>query len=149
MLDDLQVGSTFKHWALHVTMVPWFVVDDVEEADLFTSFRNEFTGSKGFEIEVGATEYFGPKQDIAVAVLEPYEELQVVHQRTLKWLFDNLHARWAVKQAYVGKDFKPHITQRRETVAQGKVVHFDKLSLVRAKRQEDWQREIAAEVELL
>ena len=144
--DDMPVGTQFKPGALHITIVPWFVVD-MEKANLLRSFAQKFEGLKSFELKVGVPAKFGPKKDVPVSLLEQSKQITDLHKSALGWM-DEIKARWAVKNSHSGAHFMPHIrySEGSELVS-GELVRVDSLTLVKARRREDGQRVVAARVE--
>lgn len=147
LLDDLKAGQEFSVEALHLTVVPWFVTDEVDNKQLTASFLKNFANLPAFEIVVGPQKEMGGR-GVSVNLVEPCDELLQLHTKALGWL-DGLSARWALKNPYVGSDYRPHIRRRDNTVIQeGQHLRLTNLSLVKAARQEDWRRVVAARVEL-
>jgi 2'-5' RNA ligase len=134
-------GSTFKPGALHLTIIPWFVVD-IGDEEVLDSFHRKFAAKKSFDLVVGKQTVFHFKRKLAVNLFEPSPKIMQLHVEALE-LFDELNARWAVKTPNVGQDFIPHV----RGFSQGDKLHIDELSLVRAIRREDGIREVAAKAE--
>jgi hypothetical protein len=60
-----------------------------------------------------------------------------------------LQGRWAVKRPHVDDQYVPHIRRRRSIkLPESGVILLKSLSLIKAHRQEDNIREVAAKVEL-
>jgi hypothetical protein len=145
LLNDLVEGNTFAPGIIHLTIIPWFVAD-VPEQDIIESFRKFFIGFKQLDIRVGPQVNFGPQNDVSVNLLNPTPQLTEIHNTALKW-FEQIDARWAVKNPYVGKEFKPHIRRRPGIqIKENDILHLKSLSLVKANRQENNIRIIAAKV---
>ena len=145
LLKDLAVGKTFKADVLHFTIVPWFVTELPEE-QVIKTFLRAFSSQKKFAIIVGGKDVFKNKRQISISLIEPSSEVQSLHQQALVWL-DEINARWAVKNPYVGAEFIPHIRRRRgRNVSEGQAINLSSLSLVRAYRRGDDSRTVAAKV---
>lgn len=147
MLDDLPIGSVFEPGRLHITIIPWFVVD-VDETEVIQSFYREFSANQPLKVKVGKNNTdFGPNHDVRVSLIEPNEEIFDLHKQAVGW-FGAINARWAVKKPHVGEEFIPHIRRRQGTkLDTGENIHVSSLSLIAADRQEDSLRRVAAKVE--
>lgn len=145
MLEDLPVGTQFQPGRLHITIIPWFVSDQ-EEAKIINSFNLKFSKINKFTVTVGKNALFGPKKDVSVSLIKPNQALLSLHCFSLQW-FDEIGARWAVKNAHVDRDYKPHIRRRRGTkIKIGQIFKINSLSLIKAARHEDGQRVVAAQI---
>jgi len=146
-LDNLSTGEEFTHGRLHMTLIPWFV-SDLPDSEVISSFSNYFDTFRSFDIALGERVIFGGKDRAPVILIKPDEHLTDIHIATLKW-FDAVGGRWALKNPHVGADFKPHIRRRPgKRINQAKLT-VKSLTLVKARRQEDWVREVAAKAELV
>lgn len=147
LLDDLPEGKSFTPGLLHLTIIPWFVTD-ISEAEVLKSFKSYFSDAKKLDVKIGPTTSFGPHKDVTVSLIDPNPELLKIHSMALKW-FEQIKARWAVKNPYVGHEFKPHIRRRSETeLKENDILRLNSLSLVKANRQENNVRTVAAKVDL-
>lgn len=145
LLDDLSVKAEFKPGLLHITVIPWFVLESDEE-HLIQSYEAQFSDLKAFGVEVGDVTMFGPKKDIAVNLLRNAEEFQELHWKAMEW-FNEISARWAVQHPHVEQQYIPHIRKREgNQLIEGKIFNINRLELVRARRQEDENRTVAAKV---
>ncbi|HET9721789.1 MAG TPA: 2'-5' RNA ligase family protein [Candidatus Saccharimonadales bacterium] len=143
--DGMPVGAQFKPGALHLTIITWFVVD-IDEKDLLDSFKSTFKNTKSFDVKTGELVRFGPKKDVPVRLLQSSETVMNLHRRALDW-FEQINARWAVKDPHAGPGYMPHIRQREENkLAAGEVVRINSLSIVKARRREDDIRTVAEKV---
>lgn len=147
-LDDIQPNTVFHPGLLHLTLIPWFVTDQSDQA-VIDYFKNSFSGFSRFELHLGERTMFGPNDDIAVSLIQPSEKLSILHQLSLD-CFDLVGGRWAVKNPYVGTEFMPHIRRRRGTkLKAGQTISVTAIDLIKARREEDHLRELAAKVELI
>lgn len=144
-LRDMPVGTEFSHGELHLTIIPWFVSDLADEK-ITLSFNENFSDSRALQLRMGEKARFGPKKDAPITLIEPSAEFAGLHAQALLW-FDSLEGRWAVKNPYVGAQYQPHIRRRRGTKLPRQLA-IDSLSLVKATRQEDGLRYVAAKVRL-
>lgn len=147
-LDDIEPHTIFHPGLLHLTLIPWFVTDQSDQA-VIDCFRSSFSGLSKFELCLSKRTMFGPKDNIAVSLVQPSEELTKLHQLSLD-CFDLVDGRWAVKNPYIGTEFMPHIRRRPGTrLTEGQVISVAAIDLIKARREEDHLRELAAKVELV
>jgi hypothetical protein len=146
--EKLPIGTVFEPGKLHLTVIPWFVTD-VTEQEVIKSFNFVFSGLESVELEVGKQVNFGPKKNVPAHLVKGTEKLIEIHKLALDW-FEQIEGRWAVKNPYVGDEYKPHIRRRDGAkLQQGEILHLDSLALVKANRQEDNIRVMATAVNLL
>lgn len=147
LLDDLGVGDKFKPEALHLTVATWFVSDMDDEA-IKNAFLSFFCGQHKIDGRVGSKSEFNYKRKIPINLLSPAAEISKLHKLGLEF-FGSVDGRWAVKIPHIADDFIPHIRRRPGSyLKEGQVIDINSLCLVRASRQEDGIREVAAKVEL-
>jgi len=85
-----------------------------------------------------------PRKDVPVSILSPKDKFMELHEIALSW-FGALGARWAEKDPYVGKDYNPHIAQRKGFVIdEGQTIHIGSVTLFKASRFENQVRTVAA-----
>lgn len=148
LLDDLPVGAHFTPHRLHITIVPWFVVDG-EENHLLKSFYSSFANQPTFEVKLDKQAMFGPDHDVPVVLVEPHLQIDALHAKALD-LLEAVAARWAVSHPHSGPDFKAHIRKRPEIPLKiGQVYKISSLSLIRASRRGDEDREVVAKTEFI
>lgn len=148
LLKDVPEGGNFSPEDLHITIVPWFVVEPDVEISLLNSFKNQFSNIKQFKVTVGSEVSLGPREDISVLLVNPEQQTHNLHQKALDWI-DFLRARWAVKNPYVAEDYKPHIRQRENiSLKPGDELCFNTVYLVRALRRADDFRLVLGKVVL-
>lgn len=146
LLKDLPVGYTFQPGFLHITIIPWFVSDEPDE-QITNSFTEKFSGFETFNVKVGPQVKFGPRREVSVNLLEDASKIVNLHQMALNW-FNEIKARWAVKNPYIDEQFTPHVRRRQGTKLEtGQILHLHQLILVRALRHEDNNRLIVAKVD--
>ena len=147
LLNDFDVGDTFKPDELHLTIVPWFVTE-LDQAEVIKSFERKFMGQKALKVRVGGLGEFRNKRKIPINFVTSSAQLKHLHSMALEWLSD-LDARWAVQEAHVGKDFVPHIRRRPgHNVSELDDITLQTLNLVVGYRRGDDLRTLAAKVYL-
>jgi len=109
-------GSTFPRkradWPLHVTLVPWFKVNDDKRESLLEALQTCAASKPPFGVHVGDEERFGAANDVPVNLLveqapvaQLHDELMaVVHQYGVQY-HNNASAYSGVEQTY-----RAHIT---------------------------------------
>jgi len=143
LLDDLPVGAKFKPSVLHITILPWFALE-TEEGPFLNWFYKHFNDVEAFDAVATQRAMFGPRKDVPVSILSPKDKFMELHEIALSW-FGALGARWAEKDPYVGKDYNPHIAQRKGFVIdEGQTIHIGSVTLFKASRFENQVRTVAA-----
>jgi hypothetical protein len=143
LLEDLEIGATFKPSVLHVTILPWFALE-TDEGPFLNWFYKHFGNLEAFDAMAEQRKMFGPHKDVPVSILSPKDKFMELHEIALSW-FGALGARWAEKDPYVGDDYIPHIAQRRGFVIdEGQTIHIGSVTLFKASRHEDQVRTVAA-----
>jgi len=147
MPEDMPVGTEFQPGRLHVTIIPWFV-SNLSEPGMINSFTDKFAKITKFNLTIGAKAMFGPKKDVSVSLIKQSQALLTLHQLSLDW-FEEISARWAVKNAHAGPDYRPHIRRRQGTkIKTGQIIEINSISLIKAARHEDGKRAVAAKINL-
>jgi 2'-5' RNA ligase len=110
-VDALSVGSQFRQWPLHVTLVPWFRLASDSES-LAHGLELALRNLAPFTVRAGSAAHFGPRKRL-VRLLEASEELRTVEHKVRSYLHKK--RAWLVdettKRHY---DFRPHVTARAE-----------------------------------
>jgi 2'-5' RNA ligase len=145
LLKDLEEGANFKPELLHLTIIPWFVTYESTQ-EVIDLFRERFSGKKPFKVAVKEPIEFKSRRKIPVNLISRTDDLFALHEEALR-LFDQLEARWAVKNPYVDEDYIPHVRRRfGHNISEGESLNIDSLSLVSARRRGDDIRTIVAKV---
>jgi 2'-5' RNA ligase len=141
-VDEFKIGDTFSKWPLHITIVPWFRLDDPSE-QIARGLQQALTLVKPFTVIVGETAVFGPRKRQA-HVLEP-SRLTEVEKRVRKYFHQK--RAWLVDETTKRKyDFRPHITfQGDEHLQKGDRVQIDRLYAV---QQQGGHKLVAGIIEL-
>lgn len=143
LLEDFPVGTKFRPFALHITILPWFALE-TQEAPFIEWFYKKFGNIQAFDTVAERRDMFGPRKDVPVSILSPKDKFMELHLDALSW-FGEVGARWAERDPYVGDDFVPHVAQRNGFVLEeGEKLHIGSLTLFKAHRQEDQIRIVVA-----
>jgi 2'-5' RNA ligase len=146
LIKDYKEGDTFKPVALHLTIIPWFVVNR-DDNEVKQSFREQFGGLKKFKVFVNGTHEFKSRRKIPVNIIYPSSDILALHKKALDF-FDSLECRWAVKNPYVGEQYVPHVRRRPgRNLLEGDELEISSLSLISASRRGDDARTVAAKVD--
>lgn len=109
MLEPADVGYEFIEWPLHITIVPWFPCDDEKKLD---AILEEIAGNHPvFSVTVGPAEWFGPKKDVPVNLVEASPALMALHIAVFEALEKNnfpIH-----QKEFVGAGYRAHITHQK------------------------------------
>ncbi len=108
LLDSKLPNGSFMRWPLHITIVPWFEIDDPSNA--IEVFNKVCIAHKPFSVLVGEPTYLGPRQTIDVNIIEKSHPLDSLHRD----LIDDLEtAQVRFKSSkYIGDNYQPHITKK-------------------------------------
>lgn len=131
-IGPMQVGAQFERtrheWPLHITMAPWFYLEDTET--LSAALNGVADSADAFEVEVGGEELFGLERDVAVNVVIPQSAEMLLHRAIVSAIRDAggvfRDERW------IGQSHRPHITHHDDNRRyEGDVELFDNFHLVR------------------
>jgi 2'-5' RNA ligase len=108
LLEPLEPGERFTQWPLHVTIVPWFRLDESSEL-IAGSLQRALVTMQPFEIPVVGDAMFGPRKNRPAKLLEspgPFEEIEAkvrnyLHKKRA-WLVDETTEQ--------PRQFRPHVT---------------------------------------
>src|SRR5579875_2771445 len=85
LMEQQAVGTQFKTWLPHVTIVPWFRLD--EAADVIAEgLGRAFHGIAPFEVTCGGEAMFGPRKNRRVRLLLPTAPLSQIEAKARNYL---------------------------------------------------------------
>lgn len=130
-VEPQSVGMTFQRWLLHVTIVPWFRLDDSPEV-IAAGLTRALQTIPPFEAEVAEQAAFGPRKRPVSLLVQPTLFTNVeakvrgyLHKKRA-WLVDE-----TTKKYY---DFRPHVTmQGGRQLQDGDTFRCDRLYIVEQK----------------
>lgn len=149
LLENKPVGYEFssKNWPLHVTLADTFAVD-WDKDDLLNRLTELLEQRKPTTAVGSHAEFFGPKKQTEVTVLEMRKELIALHYD----IFELLESAGAVfnDPQYTKAGFRAHSTVQPHTrVKKGEVIHFKALSIIDMFPNKDpYTRKIVKTIEL-
>lgn len=130
-IEPRRTGHGFKDWPLHVTIIPWFRLEDTSES-LAAGLRRAFTGIAPFKSTVRGTTRLGPKKDRSAHLLdtEGYPELEKQARKYLRkkraWLVD--------ETTKARRPYLPHVTfQDGDHLEEGSTISCDRIYIVAQK----------------
>ncbi|HEX5394763.1 MAG TPA: 2'-5' RNA ligase family protein [Candidatus Saccharimonadales bacterium] len=124
----------FVVWPLHITVVPWFPVND--ELKLDEILQKVASRHQAFDVSAGKTQQWGKKESFNVTLVNDGGSLHRLHLD----VFHSLEkAGYPIHQKeYLGAEYQPHITQRnrrRREIADGEIIPVISFLLVEQLRQ--------------
>ncbi len=142
-VEPQPVGSKFKTWLLHVTIVPWFRLSD-EPARVAQGLEKALASVSPFEARISEEARFGSKRSRPAHLLEPCKFPEVeqgvrgyLHKKRA-WLVD--------ETTKVRRPFRPHVTFQGDThLHEGDKIYCDRLYIVQQKGD---YKEVMAEIRL-
>lgn len=143
-VEPQSIGTRFRTWLLHVTIVPWFRLDETA-ATIAEGLAEALTNVGPFEA-IGAGEaHFGPRKNRPVRLLEPSAPLMRSEAKVRSYLHKK--RAWLVDETtkrHYG--FRPHVTAQDDLLLPvGTSFEIAQLYIVEQKGD---YKEIVAEVRL-
>lgn len=130
-VKPMEVGSRFKDWPLHITIVPWFRTD-ISSEELVSELVSKLADIKPFEARVGKETHFGGWRKLVNLIMQPSPLAQIerIVRTTLK-----SHDAWLVDESTKKqRPYRPHITAQLEgRVYEGDRIAIGKLYIVMQK----------------
>ena len=130
LLNDVRQGTTFSAaaWPPHLTLVDVFAMNTHSGA-VAAKLENIALTTEPIQCQITGYDYFGPQQNIHVALLQKSTQLVRLHTIITTYL-QTVHAIYNEPQ-YVNNGFCPHITlPPGETIATGSVVTISNIALI-------------------
>ncbi|MBI2285509.1 2'-5' RNA ligase family protein [Candidatus Saccharibacteria bacterium] len=132
LTENWVVGHAARRSPQHLTLVPPFQLSVTEAIKVCSQTVDEFAP---FDVEVLQTDFFGPRQDIEVRLVEPTRKLFNLHESLLRKLGTvGLNTK---NLSYVGRDYLPHITVKPShpnIPQEGQVLRIDHIALMHKDR---------------
>lgn len=145
MLEQVQKGVEFEIWPAHITIVPWFPVDDEKKLDQI--LESVAAKHKKFMVSAGKVEEWGKKEKYLVQKIDEQGSLHRLHWEILHILEKNgFHVH---QKDFLGEKYTPHIAlrnrlQKREELETGKEIAVKNFSLFKQLRLKKSGRMIKA-----
>jgi 2'-5' RNA ligase len=132
LVRPISVNDTFITWPLHVTIVPWFRVDDTTNR-IKVGLMRALSPISSFTATGGETTHFGPRHNRpAVLIVEP-TPFHAVEQRVRTYLHKK--RAWLVDETTKRPHtFRPHVTlQKNDQLQVGEAFQCDRVYIVEQK----------------
>jgi len=117
LVERRPVGTTFPRlrvaWPLHITLLPWFEVEDSRTADLLSAIERYAKSLRKFVAVVGDTENFGPGKDIPVNLIVDQQPIAKMHDDLLDLTKQHgalLSSQANALSSAAGRKYRAHIT---------------------------------------
>jgi 2'-5' RNA ligase len=130
-VERQEVGTQFRHWFLHVTIVPWFRLDD-SSAVITSGLTEALQQITQFEAVADSEARFGPRKRRVSLLRQPTPlsgiegKVRTYLHKKRAWLVD------ATTKRHYG--FRPHVTmQGEQELALGEAFWCDRLYIVEQK----------------
>lgn len=112
-------GTTFRRkraeWPLHITLVPWFTVEDDQRSQLLAALAAYGAAKQTFTVHVGEEELFGPHKEVPVTliheqapVVQLHDDLMAIVRQHDVQFQGNVSSHTGTKHAY-----RAHITHHQ------------------------------------
>ncbi len=109
MLDKVRLHQKFSSWPLHVTIVSWFEIRNLEMPRFIAAIEKIIAGLEPIKITAANINYYGESNTIKVMELKPNDALSSLREK----LIQATEACQAIPiETY--KDFKPHVTFNKD-----------------------------------
>jgi 2'-5' RNA ligase len=131
-VDPGYVGETFGDWFLHVTIVPWFRLD--ESSEVIAHGLSEALKAIGpFEAAGAGVASFRSRKKSLIRLLQLPTPFSGIEQKVRTYLHKK--RAWLVDETTKRRyDFRPHVTsQGSQELARGEVFRCDRLYIVEQK----------------
>ena len=142
-VEPQAVGGQFNDWLLHVTILPWFRLEEGSE-NIAAGLEKALTTIKPFEAKAGEPVTMGPRKrqarllQLPTPFAEVEQKVRSYFHKKRAWLVDETTKR--------RHEFRPHVTvQKAGELSEGQTFKVDKLYIV---EQEGDCKKIIAQVHL-
>lgn len=131
-VEKQPVGLQFKQWPLHVTIVPWFRLDEPSEV-IAQGLERALAAIRPFELVAEGTAQFGPRGGRPVSLLRSSTEIVQIEEK-VRTYFHKKRA-WLVDETTKKRySFRPHVTVQGDVRLQdGDTFSCDRLYIVQQK----------------
>jgi hypothetical protein len=135
MLKKIPPGEEFEIWEPHITIVPWFPVDnEVRLDDVLSAIAKQH---KKLTVKAGKIEEWGRKEKYPVQKIDSDWRLLSLHWNVLRSLEKSgfpIH-----QKDYLGDKYTPHIAlrnslQKGRDRPRGKEIEIDRFTLIKQRR---------------
>lgn len=110
MLDKVKLHQKFSNWPLHITIVSWFEISNLEIPRLIVAIEKITADLKPIRITTTNINYYGRNNTIKVMEIKSNDELSLLRKKLIQTIET---CKASPIEAY--KDFKPHVTLNKYT----------------------------------
>lgn len=135
MLAPMPIGEEFEIWDRHITIVPWFPVDDDVRLDGVLS--EVAARHSKLSVSAGGLEEWGRREKYPVQLIDDHEGLDNLHQD----MFENLeNSGFPIHQKdFMGHKYTPHVAlrnrlQKGKPIPPGTRMEIDNFTLIKQVR---------------
>lgn len=138
------VGLQFSAWLLHVTIVPWFRVDETSGV-IVRNLQTELQYVVPFMAITDGEALFGPQKSRPVRLLQPVAPFRTLEQKVRGYLHEK--RAWLVDEtAKRPREFAPHVTDQADArLHESDTFWCDRLYIVEQKGK---LKEVVGEIRL-
>lgn len=131
-VEGQMVGLRFKRWPLHVTIVPWFRLDEASDV-IVQGLERALVVIQPFELTASGTAQFGPRGGRPASLLSALPEIFQAEEKVRTYLHKK--RAWLVDETTKKRyDFRPHVTVQGDTqLHDGDTFLCDRLYIVEQK----------------
>lgn len=123
IVDEYKVGDRFNNWPLHITVLPPFKAENVNQTIEF--FQPVINSTNYIFTQLGDYAIFG--KDLVVRKVVPNPELNSLHNKLLDVA---IQSGIDVTGRYIGKHYTPHITRKSGRDYDGNELTISKVAVV-------------------
>jgi 2'-5' RNA ligase len=131
-VEPQQVGETFQTWLLHITIVPWFRLNDRSQT-IADGLERALIAVEPFDVVVEGEALFGPQRNRPAVLIKTPTPLSDMEQKVRGYLHKK--RAWLVDETTKRQyDFRPHVTlQPGAVLDDGASFRCDRLYIVEQK----------------
>lgn len=128
MLEKTRLNQQFSKWPLHLTLIPWFTLHEID-LPKFLQFIESTANSFGvITLITKDISFLGKNKDVRVIEVKQTEAILALHQKLLKGITEIANLS---NGSFVGSNFRPHITLRDDSnIQKGKRITCRQLFVV-------------------
>lgn len=143
LIEPLHKGAEFTAWPLHLTIIPWFSGTD---NGAVKAIKTVVRQTQPFTVKAGGKDFFGPKKDKPVRLMQHSSGLYELHNDLLDGLSE--HGFVLASASYTGKDYRPHVTDKHNSgLETGMRLLIDRVELIEAHESQPRQGRIKRLIE--
>lgn len=125
----LELGDTFPQWPLHVTIVPWFRLQDHTD-HIVQGLTEALHPITPFTVTADAPILLGPRRNRPAILLRKPTPFQVIEQR-VRTYFHKKRAWLVDETTKIRRGYRPHVTfQQNEQLQPGETFTCDRLYVI-------------------